>query len=686
MSKIATCLGTLNFFPHISAVYNFLNTMTATTTTIYDSDKTNIISRRFGSDSPSPFPNLNLSNNSSAYNSPLNLSATDSDDFFYNIPRSARSLSPLSLNNGQFLAAFDQDMTSNFESQQTFANFQPYNTDPVTLPMWTQSGGQGPRVANHLQNMSRTNTHPRSPSYRSIGSQAGPRQLQPVSTRPVASPRKTQNHQTYTRTGPSTGQLPTPTATPTRNTFNTQHNIDVDLLMNHQLLRHTGQHEDDATEMSHSNRPSFSSAGQEPVTPLTAVSDYRDDLRSQHGENQLPDILAWLQSDNDSLFQGVEMTNQQLPKFERTLTDAYGDELYFRQPIQTVPANPSYLMAQPNKQLQDRLQAAAMARSPSNSSNQSTVSHYNQFMPSMGVRRRDPQDADYQVSPRTESDQKTISPKEAMLDYKSENEQPLFTQASSDFNFAVAPAMPKQQYTPTTMAFSMAPWSADMTGSTLTSAPVPTYGAFAHPTIPASYNLAHAQPQQTYGGRRQQDTPEFPAHLTSMESSASESAFPGSSAASSALIAATSPKPIDSAADTGTYSCTYTGCTQRFTTPQKLQKHKRDAHRANPHVTPGVGSGMSTTQLMERNSQTGPHKCERINPTTGKPCNQIFSRPYDLTRHEDTIHNIRKQKVRCALCTEEKTFSRSDALTRHMRVVHPEVDFPGKHRKRGGRE
>jgi uncharacterized Zn-finger protein len=94
---------------------------------------------------------------------------------------------------------------------------------------------------------------------------------------------------------------------------------------------------------------------------------------------------------------------------------------------------------------------------------------------------------------------------------------------------------------------------------------------------------------------------------------------------------------------------------------------------------------MSASQLMERNSQTGPHKCDRINPTTGKSCNVVFSRPYDLTRHEDTIHNIRKQKVRCALCTEEKTFSRADALTRHMRVVHPEVDFPGKHRKRGGR-
>ncbi|PGH29710.1 hypothetical protein GX50_07524 [[Emmonsia] crescens] len=63
-------------------------------------------------------------------------------------------------------------------------------------------------------------------------------------------------------------------------------------------------------------------------------------------------------------------------------------------------------------------------------------------------------------------------------------------------------------------------------------------------------------------------------------------------------------------------------------------------------------------------------------------CNSVFSRPYDLTRHEDTIHNARKQKVRCHLSNKERTFSRNDALTRHMRVVHPEVDWPGKQKQK----
>ncbi|KAH8765609.1 hypothetical protein F5883DRAFT_645406 [Diaporthe sp. PMI_573] len=33
--------------------------------------------------------------------------------------------------------------------------------------------------------------------------------------------------------------------------------------------------------------------------------------------------------------------------------------------------------------------------------------------------------------------------------------------------------------------------------------------------------------------------------------------------------------------------------------------------------------------------------------------------------------------VRCDVCTEDKTFSRADALTRHHRVCHPDVEFPG---------
>jgi hypothetical protein len=75
-------------------------------------------------------------------------------------------------------------------------------------------------------------------------------------------------------------------------------------------------------------------------------------------------------------------------------------------------------------------------------------------------------------------------------------------------------------------------------------------------------------------------TPEFLAHLTSMDSSASE-ADPQDS--QSMQLSELLVKPASSAADSGTFTCTYYGCTQRFETLQKLQKHKREGHQnANP--------------------------------------------------------------------------------------------------------
>ncbi|TVY40288.1 Transcriptional regulator [Lachnellula occidentalis] len=183
---------------------------------------------------------------------------------------------------------------------------------------------------------------------------------------------------------------------------------------------------------------------------------------------------------------------------------------------------------------------------------------------------------------------------------------------------------------------------------------------------------------------------EFPATLTSMESSSSEYALEPEPEPESEMEPSMGEikKPSRVSADTGTYTCTYHGCTLRFDTPAKLQRHKREGHRSSASVpeSGNSGSGSGMTSEAQRNSQAGPHKCERINPSTGKPCNTIFSRPYDLTRHEDTIHNARKQKVHCPLCTEEKSFSRNDALTRHLRVVHPEHVEMSRSRRRGGHD
>lgn len=74
------------------------------------------------------------------------------------------------------------------------------------------------------------------------------------------------------------------------------------------------------------------------------------------------------------------------------------------------------------------------------------------------------------------------------------------------------------------------------------------------------------------------------------------------------------------------------------------------------------------------------HRCDLINPLTGQSCNKQFSRPYDLIRHQETIHASKKKIFRCVICEgrlngglgngKQKTFSRGDALSRHIKVKH----------------
>jgi len=156
----------------------------------------------------------------------------------------------------------------------------------------------------------------------------------------------------------------------------------------------------------------------------------------------------------------------------------------------------------------------------------------------------------------------------------------------------------------------------------------------------------------------------FPYHTQSLESSSMNAPVMMEYAKPSPRLT----KPEGAKAETGAYTCTAPGCQQRFTTTSKLQKHRRDNHH---QPTSGGSVGMtSTLHGSFSNRHQGPHRCTRISPTTGKPCNTIFSRPYDLTRHEDTIHNTSREKVRCEICNDEKTFSRQDALTRHKKVKH----------------
>lgn len=107
---------------------------------------------------------------------------------------------------------------------------------------------------------------------------------------------------------------------------------------------------------------------------------------------------------------------------------------------------------------------------------------------------------------------------------------------------------------------------------------------------------------------------------------------------------------------------------------------RRKAQNGSAGQTPVADDEASSAS--KKLAQAGPHKCMYLNASTGELCGVEFSRPYDLVRHQDTIHRSKKQDYKCDVCQEqgqEKIFSRNDALVRHMRHVH-KIEVPkGRH-------
>lgn len=416
----------------------------------------------------------------------------------------------------------------------------------------------------------------------------------------------------------------------------------------------------------------------------------------------------------------LDARGQSVPKLRRSLSNIYQDELYdptlaqpataplpstHRTPVQppsgSQSASPRGGGGGSNEMFTQLLAAAnnghlSASDSPSDASRERSpfqpTSEYapNRMQSAAQMRQQRKAVADayayaqHQARASPQEEPKTISPKDAFLDASEVD--------STDYSAAM-------MFPPMT-AVSAGPMTGPVLGSQMAASrrPMATGGVATLQRQGSSQRSSSTQqtPVST-------STPEFRAPLVSMESTHSEggveggdeyaaplsssSSQPSSQASSSSGQRQPLRRPSHTTADSGTYTCTYHNCSQRFETAAKLQKHKRDVHRpVSPNATGDdeekVHSPRTTAAMLAaRNSQAGPHRCARINPGTGRPCNSVFSRPYDLTRHEDTIHNSRKHKVRCPFCAEEKTFSRADALTRHLRVVHPEKDVPGRRRR-----
>jgi 26S proteasome regulatory subunit N4 len=482
-----------------------------------------------------------------------------------------------------------------------------------------------------------------------------------------------------------------------------------------------------APEYSHSGRPSVASTHDSPATP-PVVGEYEERKIGEPLLHMDEWLYEYLPSD---LTDFRHITT--IPKLDRTMSDVYNDELYnpsftftsapstkvepattshpssavFSQMLQV--ANNQHLSA-PRSPIGDQSRDEKIAfreGSPLAPVSNNFGSPQARFGSAQLMRERQKAENDSRVLQQQiqrtspiEAPPKTISPRDALLDYHETDEDsamPLFPPQKSPQYRPQASGVQDQvqpdfEDTASQQSFgSMATSrressSAYSTSSQTTQQPGSNF-TFAPPSVPGNVRIPQQYPFVPQQRRRPSNmsnitdiSPDFPSTLSSMESSNSEY-VPNTSDLK---------KPAGSNADGGTYTCTYHGCTLRFETPAKLQKHKREGHRQSAPLigsasvsatrdSEHTGSGMTSAALL-RNSQAGPHRCDRINPSTGKPCNTIFSRPYDLTRHEDTIHNARKMKVRCPLCKEDKTFSRSDALTRHYRVVHPDHVIPGRKR------
>jgi hypothetical protein len=503
----------------------------------------------------------------------------------------------------------------------------------------------------------------------------------------------------HRRSDSSSKPLPTPVQTPVQNSFlpapfqNYEpstwdaSNVEAESAMRKAIMDQQQKHQTSPAQQQqqqqqqgdYSLAPSVSTMSHSsPVTPQTSLDELDDSKAMTNGETRFSDIDFWTNEysrfDPAPDYAGNNGGMVGIPKLNRTISDIYQDELFnptiMAAPQQTMKAMNSNLL-NPRNVMADRLQAAHQGHLSARSGS-----------PAMGIKRErspfrqtSPFAGDLQMatsvpmpqnlmsmapSTANQTDLKTMSPKDAVLDLDEGADAamaPLFPPQQGDFNLGDALGLRRES------SGSMRPAMSTMEA------------------FPSQYASVQ-QPQFYQQGRPQsnllQQTPDFPASLSRLESTGSELQSGTMTPQAKLPLNDGIVRPNNTSAEGGTYTCTYHGCTLRFETPAKLQRHKREAHR---QTTPG--GHLITRDTSLRNSQAGPHKCERINPSTGKPCNSIFSRPYDLTRHEDTIHNARKQKVRCHLCTEEKTFSRNDALTRHMRVVHPEVDWPGKQRRRG---
>ncbi|EJS44329.1 rpn4p [Saccharomyces arboricola H-6] len=113
-------------------------------------------------------------------------------------------------------------------------------------------------------------------------------------------------------------------------------------------------------------------------------------------------------------------------------------------------------------------------------------------------------------------------------------------------------------------------------------------------------------------------------------------------------------------------------------TKRHLSSHSSPSSSKSTTTSPSAHASSLHASSSDGNNEI--FTCQIMNLITAEPCGAQFSRSYDLTRHQNTIHAKRKIVFRCSECIKilgsegyQKTFSRLDALTRHIKSKHEDL-------------
>lgn len=124
------------------------------------------------------------------------------------------------------------------------------------------------------------------------------------------------------------------------------------------------------------------------------------------------------------------------------------------------------------------------------------------------------------------------------------------------------------------------------------------------------------------------------------------------------------------------YACRAQDCNKTFDRAGERKKHERihQPPETWPHCCPGCNKRFLERKDLVRHSMSHSGDDAYNQPWACASCNLCFMRIDHLLRHEDNRHARTRRNIRCNHCADEKTFPRNDMLTRHIRVVHPEVN------------